>query len=409
MDPAPSLPATSFRRHRSSNFGPSPERSLGVGRVWAAFGILILAFFDYRSSDLLRNHAMLSSVAFAVYSLLILVVLRKHRKWPDSTRLTLHCVDVITVVLVALLVHTSEAALFLLFLFILVAAAERWGPTQVLWTAGAFAVLLSGGLLLTVTLTPGVDLQGAVRPDATYVSLAGFAIFAAGLLWQISKTDAAQRWESSAQTAQRVRAHLSRDLHDSAIQNLFTIEYRLEKLKNSPGLPPELHEELAGLQRLVQRSELEMRQIVQQGRPLDLGRKSFVEYVTDLSADFERETGIVVRFIFDGGQISPPPSVAGELVRIVQEALLNVRKHSGAQNVAIGFTVSQGRWVLRIDDDGRGFNFAGRLGMTELEEKSQGPLVIRERVSTLGGELQIESKPGRGARLEIAFPKDALG
>jgi signal transduction histidine kinase len=88
---------------------------------------------------------------------------------------------------------------------------------------------------------------------------------------------------------------------------------------------------------------------------------------------------------------------------------MNVRKHSGAKNVTIGFSVSHGRWVLRIDDDGRGFDFAGRRGMSELEEQSQGPYVIRERVSTLGGELEIESKPGRGARLEIAFPKDALG
>jgi signal transduction histidine kinase len=148
---------------------------------------------------------------------------------------------------------------------------------------------------------------------------------------------------------------------------------------------------------------------VQQGRPLDLGRKNFVEYVGDLTADFERETGISVNFIFDGGQIAPPASVAGELVRIVQEALMNVRKHSGAKNVTIGFTVFHGRWILRIDDDGRGFDFDGRRGMTELEEQSQGPYVIRERVSTLGGELEIESRPGRGARLEIAFPKDALG
>jgi signal transduction histidine kinase len=89
--------------------------------------------------------------------------------------------------------------------------------------------------------------------------------------------------------------------------------------------------------------------------------------------------------------------------------LVNVQKHSGARNVSIGFGKSQGRWKLRIDDDGRGFDFSGRLCMLDLEAKGQGPFVIRERVSTLGGELEVESTPGRGARLEIAFPKDALG
>jgi len=61
-----------------------------------------------------------------------------------------------------------------------------------------------------------------------------------------------------------------------------------------------------------------------------------------------------------------------------------------------------------IDDDGQGFDFSGRLGMVELESTTQGPFVIRERVSALGGELAVESKPGRGARLEIALPKDAF-
>jgi signal transduction histidine kinase len=70
---------------------------------------------------------------------------------------------------------------------------------------------------------------------------------------------------------------------------------------------------------------------------------------------------------------------------------------------------AQGRWKLLIDDDGQGFDFTGRLCMLELEAKDRGPYVIRERVSTLGGELEVESIPGRGARLEIAFPKDALG
>ena len=410
MDLAPSPRSTRTRHQSSPACGTSPERSLGFGRVWAAVGVLILACLDFRSSDLLRNHALVSAFAFTVYSLLALFLVRKHRKWPQSTRITLHCLDVLSVVLVALLVHASEPALFLLFLFVLAASAQRWGPSQVLWTAGAFAVLLSGELVLVACLTPNFSFQQALRPGAAFISLTGFLVFASGLLWQISKADAAERWESSARAAQRVRALISRDLHDGAIQCLYTVEYRLEKLKNSAlGLSPDFSEDLAQLQRLVHSSEVELRELVQQGRPLDLGPKSFVEYVANLAAEFEHETGIAVRLVFDGGQISPPAAVAGELVRIVQEALVNVKKHSGARNVSIAFGAAQGRWKLLIDDDRRGFDFSGRLCMLDLEAKGQGPFVIRERVSTLGGELEVESTPGRGARLEIAFPKDALG
>jgi signal transduction histidine kinase len=319
-------------------------------------------------------------------------------------------VDIVSLATLALLAHESEAVLFLLFLFVMVATAQRWGPKQLLWTAGAFAALLGGELLLVVSLMPSVHSQQAVRPGAAYVSLVGFVVFATGLLWQLTKTDATERFESSARAAQRVRAHVSCDLHDSVIQCLYALEYRLEKLRCCTlGLSPDFSEDLAQLQRLVQRSDVELRELVEQGRHLDLGPKGFVEYVADWTAEFEQETGITVRFVSDGGQISPPPVIAGELIRIVQEALVNVKKHSGARNVSIGFGSAQSRWKLLIEDDGRGFDFTGRLCMLDLEAKGQGPYVIRERVSTLGGELEVESTPGRGARLEIALPKDALG
>jgi signal transduction histidine kinase len=96
--------------------------------------------------------------------------------------------------------------------------------------------------------------------------------------------------------------------------------------------------------------------------------------------------------------------VCCELVRIVQEALANVRKHSGARNVLVEFGQEKGRWELIVDDDGRGFNFTGRCGHTELDEEPRGPSVIKERVRLLGGELVLVSDPRRGARLEITVP-----
>src|SRR6266404_4426920 len=214
MDLAPSPRSTGIRHQCNPSCGPSPERSVGFGRLWTAAGVLILALLELRSPDLLRNQALIAAVGFTFYSLLTLLLLRKHRKWPESTRLILHCMDVFAVVLVALLVHASEASLVLLFLFLLAASAQRWGPNQLLWTSGAFAVLFCGGLLLTVSMTPSVNFQEAVRPGAAYVSFAGLIVFATGLLWQLTQMAAAERWESSARAAQRARALISREIHD---------------------------------------------------------------------------------------------------------------------------------------------------------------------------------------------------
>jgi signal transduction histidine kinase len=62
---------------------------------------------------------------------------------------------------------------------------------------------------------------------------------------------------------------------------------------------------------------------------------------------------------------------------------------------------------LCIEDDGRGFGFTGRLSFAQLEVSHEGPLVIKERVRSIGGDLVIESIAGAGARLEILLPRIA--
>ena len=99
-----------------------------------------------------------------------------------------------------------------------------------------------------------------------------------------------------------------------------------------------------------------------------------------------------------------PQKVCRELARIVQESLVNVRKHSGAHNVLVRLAQRAGNLQLTVEDDGKGFSFSGRLSGAELESSGKGPSVIRERVRLLDGELAIESNPGHGARLEVRIP-----
>jgi signal transduction histidine kinase len=64
-----------------------------------------------------------------------------------------------------------------------------------------------------------------------------------------------------------------------------------------------------------------------------------------------------------------------------------------------------GAWLLVIEDDGRGFGFAGRFSQTELDEARKGPVVLKERVRLINAQLTIESHPGQGSRLEITVPQ----
>jgi two-component system nitrate/nitrite sensor histidine kinase NarX len=118
---------------------------------------------------------------------------------------------------------------------------------------------------------------------------------------------------------------------------------------------------------------------------------------------FRRDTAISARFVAAGGEMALPPAKALEVVRIVQEALINVRRHSGARNVLVSLTSDDGGCRLVIEDDGCGFAFEGRLSATELDQRRLGPAVIKERARIAGAQLAVDSSPGIGARVELAF------
>ena len=104
-----------------------------------------------------------------------------------------------------------------------------------------------------------------------------------------------------------------------------------------------------------------------------------------------------------------PQPVCRELTRIVQEGLVNVRKHSHARSARVRLSARNGHWTLLIEDDGRGFPFAGRLTQTELDAQGKGPLVIKERVRVIAGELAIESNRDRDRVWKSAFRKAGSG
>lgn len=205
------------------------------------------------------------------------------------------------------------------------------------------------------------------------------------------------------------RARVARELHDGVIQSLIGLEMQVDVLRRQPAATENVPEELARIQQLLRQEVLNLRELMAQMKPVDLGPRQLLDFLAATVDKFGRDTGLAARFISPLEEVSLPPRVAGEVARIVQEALANVRKHSNAHAVFVRFDAQDGLWRLVIDDDGRGFDFSGRLSHAELDAARRGPLVIKERVRSIGGELSIESGPGKGARLEITFPQRPHG
>ena len=201
------------------------------------------------------------------------------------------------------------------------------------------------------------------------------------------------------------RARVSRELHDGAIQSLFGIQMKIEALRRGATLTPEkVDEELGEVHDLLQREVLALRELMQALRPLELETSDQLpDVLASLVERFRRDTSVSARFIWTGGPISLPSATALELARIVQEALVNVRKHSRARNVLVRLTNNDDTCTLMIEDDGQGFGFEGRLSARELEKRRIGPAIIKERARIAGAQLSVDSAPGVGARLELTF------
>lgn len=200
------------------------------------------------------------------------------------------------------------------------------------------------------------------------------------------------------------RAKFARELHDGAIQSLIAVEMQLDVVRRQSGHQPVVVSELTRIQKLLREEVLKLRELMQAMKSFEVDAERLPGFVADTVERFRRETGIAAEFVSEVQNIDQPQKVCRELARIVQESLVNVRKHSGARNVLVRLAQRSGILQLTVEDDGRGFPFSGRLSEPELASSGKGPAVIRERVRLLAGELTIESNPGHGARLEVRIP-----
>ena len=224
-------------------------------------------------------------------------------------------------------------------------------------------------------------------PDMRTVAIGGISI---------DVTERRRAEEVLSETRRAERRRIARDLHDIVLQDLSgTLQsLRLTHLraKNS-GLELDLEEELEALWRASSglRSAIhDLRR--EKERPFVKAVESLAEQNRQLTS--ERKIGLVVE---EGFPEELPGEVSVELLRVLQEALTNARRHSGASNVEVRLRTEGEALVAGVIDDGRGFDRASvRAGV--------GLSAMRERVEGLGGEIAIRSRPGEGTSVTVRVP-----
>jgi signal transduction histidine kinase len=239
------------------------------------------------------------------------------------------------------------------------------------------------------------DKQEKLRFLADLVRQVGPAVYNVYLLHRL------RRRASAAE-----RARFARELHDGAVQSLIAVEMQVDVLRRQAEANTPITGELGRIQGLLREEVLKLRELMQQMKAIDVDSEKLLPVLRDTVERFQRETGINARFVTDLDELDMPQRVCRELLRIVQEGLVNVRKHSGARHALVRLASSGERWNLTVEDDGKGFPFEGRYNQQQMEEAGKGPMIIRERVRLISGELTVESTPGQGTRLEVTVPRN---
>jgi signal transduction histidine kinase len=202
----------------------------------------------------------------------------------------------------------------------------------------------------------------------------------------------------------RERARIARELHDGVLQSISAAEIRVDLVRRKISkFSADDAAELSNVQAALTSEARGLRMLTRRMQTSASAPNDLQQAVGDVITRFERDTGIAVRFETDF-DVQVASKTRHEIVRIVQEGLTNIRKHSGARHVMVRLASMGGSVRLVIEDDGRGFSFSGRRSQRELEVMSAGPLIIRERVRALRGELNVVSMPGKGARLHVKVP-----
>jgi signal transduction histidine kinase len=193
------------------------------------------------------------------------------------------------------------------------------------------------------------------------------------------------------------RRRLARELHDETGQALTSILLGLKQVEEAK-TPEEAHEAGATLRELIVQTLQSVRRLAVELRPKALDDFGLVPALERLGEAFSEQTGIAVDVQPNLGSARLPPEIETALYRIVQEALTNVAKHSGASRVSVVVTRRDGLVTAVVEDDGKGFGAGGGEG------EGLGLVGMKERVGLLDGRLAIESTEGAGTTVVAEVP-----
>lgn len=202
------------------------------------------------------------------------------------------------------------------------------------------------------------------------------------------------------------RSRVAREIHDGPAQTLSNIALKAEICEKL--IDTDLNkakEELKNLKKIVRESLVDVRRIMYALRPMSLEDIGLIPTLEKYVDKFSSETGIAISFQKRGAEKEiSDENLTLTIFRVVQEALNNVRKHSGAKNASVRIEFTPVNVVLTITDKGKGFDIENMKVDKDDNMGGFGLFSIKERVELLDGTMKIKSNTGKGTTISVILP-----
>lgn len=200
------------------------------------------------------------------------------------------------------------------------------------------------------------------------------------------------------------RKKLARDLHDGPTQSIAAIAMRLNYARMLINRDPQkVNEELNKIEDLARRTTKEIRQMLFTLRPIILETQGLTAALEQYIQKLEETDPITYHLRAQPVEDYLDMDAQGGIFYIIEEAITNTRKHAQASNLWVRLGIRNDTFVVQVEDDGTGFDVDAIQARYD-ERGSLGMINLHERTELLGGQLRIESAPGKGTRVTVIIP-----
>jgi len=375
------------------------ERFIAAGRVAMIVFSLVAVYLD--PIEPVRHSWIINSLlsGYLVYAAVLAAALwRTDIVWARLT-VVIHAVDLTVFALLVFFTSGPGSPFFVFFIFSLVCATLCWQ-----WRGTLYTALITMGILLVMAIYPENLLRNPGFEMDRFIIRIGYLPVVAALLGYLSAYEQQRRKTATAE----VRIRLCRDIHDGLLQSLTGVALQLETARQLMEKDPQTAQRhFAEIQKLIYTEQQDLRYQIRQLKPpystLSESKVDLAGCLNELAVRIQRQWGPRVELDVNLKEKNLPNSMAQEITFIVHEAVINAARHAKASSIHAEIIRENSLLIIVVTDNGSGFSFRGRYDQSELAKMNMGPINLRERITSLGGRLTINSG-AEGASLQIILP-----